>query len=548
MEKVLRFIPLGGTEGVNKNMYLYEYGKDILIVDCGLGFPDQKQEILGVERVLPDFSYLFDKAYRIRGVLITHGHEDHFGALPYFLSEINIPVFCTKLVGGFIKNALKEFGLSVPLYIFSPEKDIFSLGAFEIVPFRVNHSVPDSVGYVIKTPIGKIFHISDFKFDWTPVMDLPFDMAKVSQQASKGALVLLSDCLGVNNEGSTQSEKTIADTFRLLLSKAKNQVLITTISSNISRIQQAIDVSLAAGRKIAIIGRSLKEKVAVAKKLGYLKLGEENIIGEKKAKNFPQNKLTYLVSGSYGQEESALFRIAYDDHQSVALQKGALVIFSADPAPPGTKIFVDALVDQLIKKGADVHYYDIQENLHVSGHASKEDLASLISLVKPKFFIPIGGTLRHMHSFKGLVEEMGQNPRKVFELSEGQVVEFSDNQARLAKKIKLKEVLLSGLGKIDEKTLRERQRLSQSGVVFISVSLGKEVGVKITSSGFVLREDYPNLFREVKEGVGEVLASHRKRLSDVRFLETKIRESSENFFLKTTGVKPTVLVTTHELF
>ena len=546
MKKALRFIPLGGTEGVNKNMYLYEYGDDILVVDCGLGFPDQT--MLGVERVLPDFSYLSDNVSKIRGIIITHGHEDHFGALPYLLSKLNVPVYSTRLVSGFIKNALGEFGIKdVHLHVFDPEKDTFSLGVFKITPFRVNHSVPDSVGYILKTPVGKIFHISDFKFDWTPINDLPFDLSKVAKEASQGVLILLSDCLGVNNEGHTQSERTIKNTFRSLLSQAKGQVLITTISSNISRIQQAVDVSLETGRKIVFVGRSLRDKVSIAQRLGYLKIRREDVVRERKAKDFPQDRLTYLVAGSYGQNDSALSRIAYGTHRSVGLQKRALVIFSADPAPPGTKILVDALVDQLIKEGADVHYYDIQENLHVSGHASRQDLALLINLVRPKFFIPLGGTLRHMRSYKGLVREIGQDSKKVFELPEGQVVEFFNNQARLGKKIKLRDVLITGFGQIDQKVLAERRGLSQRGVVVVSIvfSLGGRTEIEVASLGFVLEKDYYDLSKKAKEAVREALALKRGNLKDFRLIKEEIRKRLENFFLKATGVKPIVLVILH---
>lgn len=441
MKKALRFIPLGGTESVHKNMHVYEHDDDILIVDCGLDFPEPNTE---EGLIIPDISYLLEKREKIRGILITHGHEDHFGALPYILPRLNVPVYTTRLVSGFIESSLKEFRLEgkVRLNIFDPEKDILSLGCFKVIPFRVNHSVPDSVGFVLDTPAGRIFHVSDFKFDWTPVMDTPFDVSKVACLSRKGALALCSDCLGVNKEGYTRSEKDIEKTFMLFLSQAENQVFITTVSSNISRIKQAIDASRCFGRKVALLGRSIEQKVKIAQALGYLKVSPKDLLSRKEAKRFPSKRITYIVAGSYGQPGSALWRITNDEYPAVSLKKQALVIFSADPAPPGTKIQVDILIDQLIGKGANVHYYEIQENLHVSGHGSRGDLSLLARLVNPKYFIPIGGTVRHMRSYKGLIEEMGHDGSRVLELPEGQILEFFDSHPRLGMKIKLQKVLV----------------------------------------------------------------------------------------------------------
>lgn len=544
MEKPLRFISLGGTERVNKNMHLYEYGDDILVVDCGIDFPDPTMS--GVDKILPDFSYVLKRKSKVRGILVTHGHEDHFGALPFFLSELNVPVYCTKLVGGFIRNALRELKVKdVSLKIFDPRKDIISLGAFEITPFPVNHSVPDSVGYIIKTPLGKVFHISDFKFDWTPVQGPPFDLARVALEAKQGVLALVGDCLGVNEEGYTQSEKMIEETFRSLMQGWRGQIFVTTISSNISRMQQAIDVSLEFGRKIVFVGRSVREKTRIARELGYLSVKDSSLISEREARSFPQEKLTYLISGSYGQPGSALWRAAHGLHNSISLRKDSLVIFSADPAPPGAKIWVDKIVDQLIGCGADVHYYDIQENLHVSGHASRGDLSLLIGIIRPRFFIPIGGTLRHVESYRGLVEEMGQDSRNVLGFPEGQVVEFFDGQVRLGERVELRSVLMTGFGQMDEKMLEQRQKLVEEGAVIVSVAFSpKKTGVEIISLGFLSEKDY-GLFKKAKEEVREVLARNKRNWRDSGFIKKEIRKRLQKFLLKTTGAKPTVLVILH---
>ena len=546
MQKPLRFISLGGTEGVNKNMHLYEYGDDILVVDCGIGFPDPT--VPGVDKILPDFSYILKRKSKVRGILITHGHEDHFGALPFLLSKLNVPVYCTKLVGGFIKNALREFRVKdIFLNIFDPQKDIISLGAFEIVPFPVNHSVPDSVGYIIKTPLGKVFHISDFKFDWTPVKDPPFDLSRVALESKKGVLILASDCLGVNEEGYTQSERMIEETFRTLMQGARGQVFVTTISSNISRMQQAINVSLDLGRKVVFIGRSVREKARIARELGYLSVKDDNLVSERKARSFPQEKITYLISGSYGQPGSALWRVAHRLHSSISLRKDSLVIFSADPAPPGAKIWVDKIVDQLIGGGADVHYYDIQESLHVSGHASRGDISLLMGIIKPRFFIPIGGTLRHVESYRGLVEEMGQDSRNVLGLSEGQVVEFFDGQVRLGERIELKNILMTGSGQMDEKMLEQRQKLAGEGGVVVSVVVSsKKTSVEMISLGFLSEKDGYDLFKRAKKEVRETLTRNKKNWRDLGFMKKEIRKRLQRFFLKTTGAKPTVLVVLHK--
>lgn len=545
MKEKLRFIPLGGTENVNQNMYLYESGGDILVVDCGIGFPDPT--MLGVDKILPDFSYALKKKSQIKGILVTHGHEDHFGALPYFLAEARVPVYCTKLVGGFIRRGLRELGIKgVDLRVFNPETDRFKLGRFEVLPFRVNHSVPDSVGYLLKTPVGRIFHISDFKFDWTPVQDPPFDLARVTEEAKEEVLALVGDCLGVNEEGYTQSEKIIEETFRSIISSAPGQVLVTTISSNISRMQQAINVSLESGRKIVFAGRSVREKTQIARQLGYLTVNDQDLVDERKARKLPQEKLTYLISGSYGQPGSALWRVGYHQHRTISLKKNAVVIFSADPAPPGAKIWVNKMVDQLIKRDIKVHYYDIQENLHVSGHASRGDLARLIGVIKPEFFIPIGGTPRHIQSYKELVAETSQNSERVFDLISGQVVEFLPHQARLGERLALKEVLLAGFGEVDEEILGKRSDLATGGVVAVSLVFNRgQLDVKIRSLGFVSAKDYSQVFQKARKEVEDLVVS-KKSLSDPGALRIRVRKRLEKFFSKTVGITPAVVTIIHK--
>lgn len=436
----LKLLSLGGWSGVNQNMFVYETDRDVLIVDCGVDFPDDPDS--KVEVLVPDVSYLKSRRDKIRGVLITHGHMDHFGALPFILPQIgNPPVYATRLVKGFIEARMAEFDIgSTEIRLIDPSRGPFRLGSFGIDSFRVNHSVPDSVGFCLTTPVGKIFHVADFKFDLTPVDGRVFEIAKAAQLAHSGVLALLCDCLGAIHSGFTSSEQEIENIFDQIIRETKGQIFITTISSNISRFQQAIQASLEHGRRIVFLGRSVEEKIEVARQLDYLKLDRKNIVLPRKAKKMPQGKLTYLVAGSYGQSNSALSRIADDDYRDVKLEKGATVVFSADPAPPGSRQAVDRLVDKLTLRGAKVYYYEIQENLHVSGHGSANDIRLLFAIVKPKYFFPIGGNPRHIRAYYFLAREMGARGEQILELFNGEIVQLSSNQARIVDRIKIKSL------------------------------------------------------------------------------------------------------------
>src|SRR3990170_2286307 len=401
----LKFTALSGTTGVTQNLYIYEYGGDLIIVDCGVGFPES--EMYGVDLVIPDFSYILQNKDRLRGILITHGHEDHLGALPFLIRNGNAPIYSTKLVAGFIKDKFSEYKIKdFSLKVFDPEKDVLQLGVFKVTPFRISHSVPDSVGYIIDTPEGRVFHAADFKFDWTPVDGRPFDINKAASY-SQNVLALASDCLGSTTPGYTESEKEIEGRIENIVRKAHGQVFFTTISSNISRIQQAMNVAAGLGRKVAFIGRSIEAKAEIAKNLGYLHYPADVMAYHKDLKKLPNDKRMYIISGSYGQSGSALYRLSLGEHEFLKSETGDTVIFSGDPAPPGSKDNVDFVVDRLIEQNLDVHYYDVQEDLHVSGHASQQDILMLASVVNPKYFMPIGGTVRHMRAYKDIMAKRG---------------------------------------------------------------------------------------------------------------------------------------------
>jgi len=423
----LKLIPFGGVDSVTKNMFIYEFGNDILIVDCGIGFPDEPS--LQEELLIPDFSYLLAHQDKVRGLVITHAHFDHYGAVPHLLAKINIPVFTSRLTQEFIKNKAEEFGIkpkSIDFRLISHKDKRIKIGAFELTPFHINHSVPQSMGLFLKTPIGNVFHVADYKFDWTPVDEEPFAIQKVSRLASQQKPILLvSDCLGAGKTGHTESEAAIQEVFENLMMRAQDLVLVTTISSNICRIKQAIQAAVNVGRKVAFLGRSLEQSSQIARKLGYFSSLKKYIIPAKKIKSYPFSKLVLIVAGSYGQKSSSLVRISQNKHHLIKLKKQDLVIFSADPAPPGVFIDVNKMIDNLTKTGARVHYYEIQDNLHVSGHGTAEDIKMLFALIKPKYLLPIGGDFRHMRAYQLLGVKMGYQENKIILLKEGQQVEFN---------------------------------------------------------------------------------------------------------------------------
>lgn len=440
---MLKVTPLGGVGEVTKHMFVYETDRDIFVVDCGAGFPDAEVET--GDLTIPDFSYLHHIRKNLRGVVITHAHFDHYGALPYFLEKFRVPVFASKLVIGFVKEKLVEEGKKGQFNFNELQaKQNLNLGDFRITPFLVNHSVPDSFGLAITTPVGKIFHVADFKFDLTPVDGRIFDFESCFRLAQGGVTALFSDCLGALESGFTQTESQIEENLVRIIKAAKGQVLVTTLSSNISRIRQIINASVMLGRQVVVLGRSIEKSIKIAEELGFLKKIRQKVIffeDFKKRKIREERRILYLVGGSYGQSNSALVKISEGQFPGVSLKRGAVVIFSADPSPPKTRDKVDDLVDKLTLRGARVFYYEIQENLHVSGHGSSEDLKLLLALVKPKVAIPIGGNPRHMRAYRFLAYQMRMSKEQVCEILAGEPIIFTKDKIKKGMKISLKEVL-----------------------------------------------------------------------------------------------------------
>jgi ribonuclease J len=547
----LKFIALSGTTGVTENLYVYEYGNDMIVVDCGVGFPES--EMFGVDLVIPDFSYIKQNANKLRGVLISHGHEDHLGGLPFLLKDVQTTIYATKLVSGFIQDKFEDYKDKVPkISVFDPEKDVLTLGVFKITPFRVSHSVPDGVGFCIDTPEGKIFHVPDYKFDWTPVDGRPFAAAKVATLASQGVLALASDALGANTPGYTESERAIEGRIEAIAGSAKGKIYLTTISSNISRMQQTINVAAKLGRKVVLIGRSIERKAQIAKDLGYLLYPNDLVIRSKQASRLPPNKLLFIISGSYGQPGSALYRLSLGEHDFLKVGKGDVVIFSSDPAPPGSKANVDFLVDKLIESDVDVHYYDMQEDLHVSGHGSIGDIEMLFALVKPKYFIPIGGTIRHMRAYGLIAQKMGAMEANVLELLSGEVVEFSGQNAKRAGKIPVKEILVDGLGigDVGNVVLRDRHILSKEGIVIAIIHFDRNQSTlidnpEIMSKGFVFEQKYGKILEDASAELAR--AMQKKKSINANVVRNIAIDFLERYFYQKTGRRPMILPVVVEL-
>ena len=543
--QTLKLIPLGGVGDVTKNMYIYEYGNDIILVDCGVGFPDEGMP--GVDLVIPDISYLRDKKDKVRAILITHGHEDHIGSLPYLWPELQVPIYTQKLTAGLIKAKFTEHNLDKSKII---EVDInrkLDLGAFKVSFYIVSHSIPDSTGIVIKTPIGTIIHQADFKIDWTPISGQVTDVGTVAALGKEGVLMMLIDCLRVEKPGFNKSEKSIEGTFEKAAIETTGKLLITMTSSNVSRMQQAINVAQRQNRKVAIVGRSFEKNFQVARDLGYLQIPPGIIIASDAMSTFDSKKLLVLIAGSQGQPDSSLSRVANDDHKFVRLKTGDSVMFSADPIP-STESAQSALIDSLSKMGVNVYYSAVNSDLHVSGHAAVEELRLMVNLAKPKFLFPIGGTFKHIKAFSKMAQDLGYKKSDVIEAEDGDIIEIKKDSAKFNGKIEVQNIYVDGLGVGDVGTgmLRDRQKMSEEGVVVVVVSIDAHTGklisdVDIISRGFVFEEFAQDILDMAKQEVKNSLDQRVGKTVDFRFIRKMIEEGLAKFFYNKTERRPLIL-------
>lgn len=543
-KNTLKFIPLGGNGLVTKNFFIYQYGDDILIVDCGMGFPSE--EMYGIDIIIPDISYLKDKIHKIRGILITHGHEDHIGAIPYLIDTLSpVPIYTAKLTAGLIKQKLTEVDkLRIAKINEIKPGQKLQLGQFLVEPFHVNHSIPDSQGYAITTKLGTTIHTGDYKFDWTPVDKVPADIRILAEYGEKGVVALMSDCLRSEKPGYTHSEMLIQDRFEEVMEQAGGRVLITTFSSNVSRIQQAINASVKYGRKVAVAGRSMENNIMVARDLNYLSLPQDVLVKMDQIGRIPASKLTILVSGAQGQPGSALNRIANSEHRFISIQEGDEVVFSADPIP-GNQDAVYNTIDNLSRLGANVRYSDITSDFHVSGHAAQNELMLMISLTKPKYLVPISGMMRQMQQYANMAEKSGYLKDQIFLVDEGEILEFSPAGVKKTGKLEVENIMVDGLGvgDVGSVVLRDRQVLAEEGIVVVILTMSHAHNQllgdpEIISRGFVYMKEAEHLIERAKEVVKKSIGDKQIK---AHFAREKITNDLERFLYEQTQRRPMVI-------
>lgn len=540
----LTTIPLGGIGDVTKNMYLYETKNDIVVVDCGVGFPGE--DMPGIDLILPDISYLLEKRKKIRGIILTHGHDDHIGALPYLWPKLKVPIFATRLTAGLAEVKLREFNLSPKIQLIDGDS-ILTLGNFTLEFVHITHSVPDAINIILKTPAGTIYHASDFKFDWTPLDGRSPEVGKIARAGDEGILCLLSDCLRSEKPGFTLSESQVEETFEREIRNCPGKFIVTTHSSNIFRLQQAINVSLRHGRQVCFVGRSIEQNVEIAQNLGFLHIPKDKIVRVNSLPKHQDKFITLLVAGSQGQESSALSRVTHGEHRHIRIKPGDVVVFSSDPIP-GNENAIHALIDLLSKQGARVIYSEILEEIHVSGHGAAADLTLMIGLTRPRYLIPIGGTFRQMKQYKLLAQRMGYKEEQILLPENGQIIEFQKGQAQISAKLELKNILVDGLGigDVGNIVLRDRKQMAADGIVVVIVPIDEGTG-KITadpdiiSRGFVYMKESGELIDEAKRVVKNSLTSHRGRVLDWQFLRRHLEEKLEKFLYQKTQRRPMIL-------
>ncbi len=509
MVQQLKIIPLGGLGEIGKNMTVFEYGRNIMIVDAGIMFPEH--DMLGIDLVIPDWGYLRGKEAMVRGIVLTHGHEDHIGALPFLMKQINVPLYATPLTMGLVENKLKRHRLrkSVTKVVINA-RERFTVGPFQVEFVAVSHSVPDGVGLSIDTPMGRIFHSGDFKFEYTPVQGSGPDLSRIGQLGAEGIRILMADSTGAERAGFTPSEQVVEEAFDRIIRTAKGRVIVTTFASLLSRIQQITEVAHRHGRKVALVGYSMLESVRVARQLGYLEIPKGVLVRSNTINKYPPEKVVLIATGAQGQPEAALARIARGEHKEIEIQPGDTVVISAMPIP-GNEEEVSKLINQLFQRGAEVIYPPLAQ-VHVSGHASQEEQKLLLSLTKPEYFVPVHGELRHLKAHARLAASLGIPKDHIFVVENGTVLSLDENGLRVEGRTPGGYVFVDGrgIGDIGARVLEERRQLSQHGYITIALSwdryLGKAVGEpRIASHGFACMTADDNLGRGIKKKITETL-------------------------------------------
>ena len=541
----LRIIPLGGLGEIGKNITAIEYEDEIIVIDCGISFPDE--DMYGIDLVIPDIKYLLDNKDKVKGLFLTHGHEDHIGAIPYILKQINMPVYGTKLTIGLVESKLKEHDMlsKTNLIPISPGESI-KLNKLIIEFIRVTHSIAESCALAIHTPIGTVLHTGDFKIDYTPIDGKVMDLNRIAQLGQEGILLLMADSTNVERAGHSLSEKIIGETLNRIISNANGRVIVATFASNIHRMQQIADASMMYNRKIVFSGRSMENISNVAMDLGYLHIPEESIVGIEDLNRYPSDKITIITTGSQGEPMAGLSRIAYGSHRHISIEQDDLFIISASPIPGNDKL-VSRVINQLYRKGVEVIYEDL-EDIHVSGHAYKEELKLIHTLVKPKYFMPIHGEYRHLKHHSDLALKLGMDKSNVFTLETGQVLEISQDKAIATEKVHTGVVFVDGIGigDVGNIVLRDRRDLARDGMVTIVVAINKETysivsGPDIITRGFIYARESEGLIKKIKDvAKEEIEICLENNIIEWQVLKSGVRKSVEQLLYHKTKRRPSV--------
>lgn len=544
----LTIFALGGVGEIGKNMYVIQYGADIVVVDSGLKFPEE--DMLGIDIVIPDISYLTENRDKVRGIVLTHGHEDHIGGLPYVLKNLNVPVYGTRLTLGLVENKLKEANLlgDTKRILINEDSEIQLGNSLKVTFFRTNHSIPDSVGVCIETPEGNVVHTGDFKFDHTPVNGQFANLHRMAEIGQKGVLALLSDSTNAEKPGFTPSEKNVGIVLEDIFRKAEQRVVVATFASNVHRIQQVVNAAESTGRKITVIGRSMVNVVSIASELGYLNVPDGMLIEPEEMNRMAANRVVVLCTGGQGEPMSALTRMARSSHRKVDILPGDTVIIAATPVP-GNEKYVGRTIDELFRLGANVIYSGSNSGVHVSGHGSQEELKLMLNLMKPKFFIPIHGEYRMQRKHALLAESVGVEPQNIFITEIGEIVEIQGGAARKAGKVTAGNVLIDGLGvgDVGNIVLRDRKLLSQDGILVVVVTLSKQNGAivsgpDIISRGFVYVRESEGLLDEANRIVSSTLQRlMSEKVNEWASLKTSVKDSLGRFLYEQTRRRPMIL-------
>lgn len=542
----LKIIPLGGLHEIGKNMTVVEYRDSIIIVDCGLTFPED--EMLGIDIVIPDFTYLINNKNKIKGLVLTHGHEDHIGAVPYLLKELDIPIYGTPLTMGLLENKLKEHRIPLSCLKVVNQGDRIKLGKFEVEWVRVNHSIPDSSSIYIKSPIGNVFVTGDFKVDFTPISGEPIDLTRLGEIGKEGVLAMVGESTNVLRKGYTMSESNVGETFnRIFQSCMNNRIIIATFASNVHRVQQIINSAEKFGRKVVLSGRSMETMMDTARRLGYVDVKKNTIIDINQMKKYKPEETVVITTGSQGEPMSALTRIAFGEHRKIQATAEDVIILSATPIP-GNENSVAKVINKLMETGSKVIYEALSE-IHVSGHACQEELKMMLSLIKPKYFVPAHGEVRHLLKHAELATQMGTDPSDIFILENGDVLEFNKKSAAITGSVPSGNTLVDGLGigDVGNIVLRDRKHLSEDGLIVVVITISKQEGrvvsgPDIISRGFVYVRESVDLMDEARDMVKKTLDKcDRKSISDWSTLKTNIREDLRGFLYHRTKRNPMIL-------